>query len=126
MNRILLEKRVAEPEPVRKAKDYILSRIEDRLTLEEVAAQVHVSTYYFCKIFKQSTGMTFTEYVNRQRIELAKRELLKPDRRITEVAYDVGYQSLSQFNRSFLKIAGQSPSQFRKQMSSSKSPALVA
>jgi len=120
MNRILLEARVVEPEPVRRAKRFILDHLDERLTLEAVAAEIHVSTYYFCKIFKQSTGMTFTEYVNRQRIELAKRELLKPDRRITEVAYDVGYQSLSQFNRSFLKIVGESPSQFRKHMKSAR------
>jgi AraC-like DNA-binding protein/ligand-binding sensor protein len=126
MNRILLEARVVEPEPVRRAKRYIMDRLDERLTLETVAAEVHVSTYYFCKIFKQSTGMTFTEYVNRQRVEQAKRELLKPDRRITEVAYDVGYQSLSQFNRSFLKIVGESPSQFRKHMKSGRAPALVA
>ncbi len=120
MNRILLEARVVEPEPVRRAKRFIIDHLDERLTLEAVAAEIHVSTYYFCKIFKQSTGMTFTEYVNRQRIELAKRELLKPDRRITEVAYDVGYQSLSQFNRSFLKIVGESPSQFRKHMKSAR------
>ncbi|MGI9244928.1 MAG: helix-turn-helix domain-containing protein [Verrucomicrobiales bacterium] len=126
MNRILLETRVVEPEPVRKAKQYIMEQLDQRLTLETVASEVHVSTYYFCKIFKQSTGMTFTEYVNRQRIELAKRELLKPDRRITEVAYDVGYQSLSQFNRSFLKIVGESPSLFRKHMKSGDTTSLVA
>ena len=100
-NQILLEGRSVEPAAVRKAKEFIAERIGDRITLEAVAAEVNVSTYYFCKIFKQSTGMTFTEYVNRQRIELAKRELLKRGRRVTEIAYDVGYQSLSQFNRSF-------------------------
>ena len=119
MNRVVLESRVVEPEPVRRAKAYIREHIDDKITLDDVSAVVHVSTYYFCKIFKQSTGMTLTEYVNRQRIELAKREILKPDRRVTEVAYDVGYQSLSQFNRSFLKIVGESPTQFRKRMTSS-------
>jgi AraC-like DNA-binding protein/ligand-binding sensor protein len=118
MNRVVLESRVVELEPVRRAKEYIRERIDDKISLEDVSAAVNVSTYYFCKIFKQSTGMTFTEYVNRQRIELAKREILKPDRRVTEVAYDVGYQSLSQFNRSFLKIVGESPTQFRKRMTS--------
>lgn len=126
MNRIMLECRSVEPEPVRKAKEYILDNIDERLTLEAVADEVHVSTYYFCKIFKRATGMTFTEYVNRQRIEMAKRELLKPDRRITEIAYDIGYQSLSQFNRSFLKIVGESPSEFRKLMTSSGGTVLVA
>jgi AraC-like DNA-binding protein/ligand-binding sensor protein len=126
MNRILLENRPIEPEAVRKAKQFILGRLDERISLERVAQEVNVSTYYFCKIFKQSTGMTFTEYVNRLRIESAKCELLKPDRRITEVAYDVGYQSLSQFNRSFLKIVGESPTEFRKNMSSVKSAVLVA
>jgi AraC-like DNA-binding protein len=60
--------------------------------------------------------MTFTEFVNRQRIERAKRRLLDPAERITEIAYDIGYQSLSQFNRSFLRIVGESPTQFRKRM----------
>lgn len=126
MNRILLEARHSEPEPVRKAKLFIMEHIEEKLTLEEVAAEVHVSTFYLCKIFKQATGMTFTEFVNRQRVELAKRELLKANRRITEVAYDVGYQSLSQFNRSFLKIVGESPTQFRKNMLSPGNAQLVA
>ena len=60
--------------------------------------------------------MTFTEYVNRKRVEWAKVALLKPHARVTEVAFAVGYQSLSQFNRSFLKYAGESPTQHRKRM----------
>ena len=126
MNRILLESRHSEPEPVRKAKAYIMDHIDEKLTLEDVAADVHVSTFYLCKIFKQATGMTFTEFVNRQRVELAKSELLKANRRITEVAYDVGYQSLSQFNRSFLKIVGESPTQYRKRMLTADDAQLVA
>ena len=63
---------------------------------------------------ERATGMTLTEYVNRRRIEWAKRKLLNPQARVTEVAYDVGYQSLSQFNRSFLKYVGESPSRFRE------------
>ena len=114
MNRIVLEDRKGEPDPVRKAKTHVCRNLDKKLSLEEVAAQVNVSSFYFCKLFKQATGMTFTEYVNRERIERARRELVKPGRRITEVAYDVGYQSLSQFNRSFLKIMGESPSQYRK------------
>jgi AraC-like DNA-binding protein len=79
-----------------------------------------VSSFYFCKIFKKSTGMTLTEYVNRRRIEWAKRKLVNPQARVTEVAYEVGYQSLSQFNRSFLKYVGVSPTRFREQQSSQK------
>ena len=58
---------------------------------------------------------------------LAKRRLLDPSERITEIAYDIGYQSLSQFNRSFHRIVGESPTLFRKRMGVGKTAvALVA
>ena len=114
--RILLEQQAAEPAAITKAKQYILENLDEPLKLDDVAAQVRVSPFYFCKLFKSTTGMTFTEFVNRQRIERAKRRLLDPSERITEIAYDIGYQSLSQFNRSFLRIVGESPTQFRKRM----------
>ncbi|MGK0187520.1 MAG: AraC-like DNA-binding protein/ligand-binding sensor protein [Verrucomicrobiales bacterium] len=130
MNRVVLEARNSEPETVRKAKAYIMDHIDEKMSLETVAAEVSVSTFYLCKMFKQATGMTFTEFVNRQRVELAKGELLKPNRRITEIAYDVGYQSLSQFNRSFLKFVGESPTLYRRRMLSGSAgagaPRLVA
>lgn len=125
-NQILLEGRRSEPEAVQKAKHFIAEQIDERIYLDAVAAAVNVSTFYLCKLFKQSTGMTLTEYVNRHRIQMAKQALLRPDRQITEIAYDVGYQSLSQFNRSFQRIVGKSPSMYRKHMASSKSPHLVA
>ncbi|MEC5128448.1 helix-turn-helix domain-containing protein [Verrucomicrobiales bacterium BCK34] len=114
LNRLLVEESHAEPDVVIKAKQYINVNLEDKVALEEVSQHVGVSTFYFCKVFKQSTGMTLTEYVNRRRVERAKRKLLNPQARVTEVAFDVGYQSLSQFNRSFLRYVGLSPSRFRE------------
>ena len=58
--------------------------------------------------------MTLTEYVNRRRIEWSKVKLMEPDSRVVEVAFDVGYQSLSQFNRCFRKYVGVSPTRFRQ------------
>ncbi len=71
-------------------------------------------------MFKKATGLTFTEYLSRIRVEKAKSYLLNPHIRISEVAFEVGFQSLSQFNRVFKKITGQSPSQFRMKMTKSK------
>lgn len=115
-NRIVLEHRAAEPAVVRKAKEYILENLDSPLRLDDVAGHANVSSYYFCKVFKQATGITFTEFVNRQRVERAKRLLVDPEARVTEIAYDVGFQSLSQFNRSFLKIVGESPTEYRRRL----------
>jgi AraC-like DNA-binding protein len=96
-----------------KAKRFINAHLEEKLSLDLVSGHVGVSPFYFCKLFKQATDMTLTEYVNRRRVEWAKRKLINPNSRVTEVAFDVGFQSVSQFNRSFLKYVGVSPTRFR-------------
>lgn len=114
LNRLLLESKTNEPDIIRKAKELIADRIDERISLGDISNEVHVSVFYFCKLFKQSTGMTFTEYVNRQRIELAKGELKNTEKPVTEISYSVGFQSLSQFNRCFLKYAGEAPREYRQ------------
>lgn len=116
INQLVLAKNEAEPPMIAKAKKHIGENLDERLSLKDVADIVGVSSYYFCKVFKQITGMTFTEYVNRKRVQCAKQALLKPHLAVTEVAFAVGYQSLSQFNRCFLKYAGESPTHYRKRM----------
>ncbi len=120
LNRLMVAEENCDPPTISKAKQYVNAHLDEKICLDDVAAHVHVSPYYFCKLFKQSTGMTLTEYVNRRRVEWAKRKLLNPQARVTEIAYDVGYQSLSQFNRSFLKYAGQSPTDYRAAIHGSK------
>ena len=56
----------------------------------------------------------------RVRLEDARTQLLNPNRRVSEIAYDVGFQSLTQFNRMFKRVFGQSPSEFRTGMASGK------
>jgi AraC-like DNA-binding protein len=72
-----------------------------------------MSSFYFCKMFKKFAGVNFTEYVSRIRIEKARNLLLNPNLRISEIAYEVGFQSLTHFNRVFKKVLGQSPTDFR-------------
>jgi AraC-like DNA-binding protein len=114
LNRLVTEESNAEPEVVVKAKRFVNANLEEKISLESVASHVGVSPYYFCKVFKQAAGMTLTEYVNRRRVEWAKRLLLNPRSRVTEVAFDVGFQSISQFNRSFLKYVWESPTRYRE------------
>ncbi len=115
-HRLLFATATHEPEAVRNAKTFIHDHLAEPMSLEAVASAVNVSSFHFCKLFKRATGLTFTDFVNRARVEKAKRMLMKPAARITEVAYDVGFQSLSHFNRSFRRIADESPTEFRSRM----------
>src|SRR5439155_1180856 len=83
------------------------------LALEAGANIVNMSANYFSEKFKEATGVRFVEYVARSRVEKARNLLQNPKLRVSEVAFEVGFQSLSQFNRAFKKITGQSPSDCR-------------
>src|SRR6266542_4089016 len=65
-------------------------------------------------LFRNSTGVTFTEYLTRVRIERVKELLANPNLRISEIAFQAGFQSLTHFNRTFLKLTGESPTEFRQ------------
>jgi len=105
----------SEPSAIARARKFIHSNVDQPLPLGQVAREAGLSESHFCRLFKESTGLTLTDYVNRCRIDWAKRELLRPEVRISEIAFLVGYQSLSQFNRSFARIVGFSPTQYRRQ-----------
>jgi AraC-like DNA-binding protein len=105
----------SEPAAIAKARKYIHENLDQPLPLGQVARQAGLSESHFCRLFKDSAGLTLTDYVNRCRIDWAKRELLKPEARISEIAFLVGYQSLSQFNRSFVRIVGTSPTLYRRE-----------
>lgn len=111
--KLVLEARDSEPETVLKARQYVSAHLSEPIELADVARHVGMSQFHFCRVFKQATGLTFKQYLTRRRVEWAKCRLRKPDARVTEVAYDVGFGSLSQFNRSFLRLVGLSPSDWR-------------
>ncbi|WP_193214594.1 helix-turn-helix domain-containing protein [Luteolibacter marinus] len=105
----------SEPAAIAKARKYIHSHLDESLPLGDVAHEAGLSESHFCRLFKEATGLTLTDYVNRCRVEWAKRELLKPEKRVSEIAFEVGYQSLSQFNRSFARIVGAAPTAWRRE-----------
>ena len=117
-NQIVLEQRNSEPPLVQKAREYIEKHKTEELSLADVAKAAGSSVFHFCKVFHKATGLKFTDYVARVRLEDARNRLLNPNLRVSEVAYDVGFQSLTQFNRTFKRVFGQSPSEFRSRVSS--------
>jgi AraC-like DNA-binding protein/ligand-binding sensor protein len=117
-NQIFVQQQSAEPPVITKAKEYISAHQTDDLTLGQVARAVNTSTFYFCKIFRRVTGLNFTDYVSRIRIEKSRNLLLNRNLRISEIAYEVGFQSLTHFNRVFKRILGVSPTQYRSRLPS--------
>ena len=103
----------AEPAEIWKARSFIDQHSTEELSLTEVAKMVGISPNHFSEKFKEVTGLNFVNYVARIRFGKACRLLEDVDVRISEIAFAVGFQSLSQFNRAFKKIVGQSPSHFR-------------
>jgi AraC-like DNA-binding protein/ligand-binding sensor protein len=119
-NQLVLERQNAEPPLVQKAREYIAQHKTEPLSLSAVAKAAGASVFHFCKVFRKSTGLKFTDYVARIRLEDARTQLLNPNRRISEVAYDVGFQSLTQFNRMFKRVFGQSPTEFRAHLNGAR------
>jgi AraC-like DNA-binding protein len=111
--RYLVAARGYEPASVSEAKNFVYAHAGERITLRQIADHVHVSKHYFCKVFKQATKMTFTEFVARVRVENAKKLLADPRWRMAEVADGTGFYSISQFNRVFRRYAGNSPTGYR-------------
>ena len=115
-NQIFIQQKNAEPPIIRRAKEYIYEHHTEHLSLARAAKAVNMSTFYFCKMFKKVTGINFTDYLSRVRIEKAKNLLLNPNLRVSEIAFEVGFESLTHFNRVFKKLLGQSPTEYRAQL----------
>jgi len=122
-NQLMVQEETAESPAIQRARVYIVQNHAEELSLDDVAKAVNMSAFYFCKMFKKATGLTFTDYLARVRVEKVKNLLLNPHKRVSEAAFEAGFQSLSQFNRVFRKIAGQAPTAYRERLHANASAA---
>jgi len=106
--------------PMHKALQYILQNFQNDTNIKGVLAFTKMSNTAFCKAFKISYRMTFKEYLLSIRVGYACNLLTDDNLNISEIAYNSGFENISNFNRQFKKIKGVTPSQFIKQHSSSK------
>ena len=113
VNRNLLTTHTHDGPCITTAKNFILAHISEPIRLRDVAEHVHVSTHYFCKCFKRATGIGFSEFLGRARVENAKQALASSVLSISEIADQAGFGSLSQFNRTFHRYVGCSPKEYR-------------
>jgi AraC-like DNA-binding protein len=93
---------------------YILDNSSRQISLEEIAEQAFMSKEAFCRFFKLRTRRTFTQYVQQLRVTEAKKLLLETDMSISQVSYQVGFQTLSHFNKTFKSLTGMTPKDWRK------------
>lgn len=107
-----------ESPAIRRAKKFVDDHQGEAISMRDAAKCARMSTFYFSKKFKKMAGLGFTEYLARIRITRAKNLLRNPAMRISDIAYETGYQSQTHFNRVFRRIAGQSPTAYRKSVPS--------
>jgi len=96
------------------AKDYIEKNYQYNISKHDIATVVDLNADYFARLFKQLTGENIGDYINRIRIANASELLIETDKKIIEIAFDVGFEDLSTFNRNFFKFLKKSPKTFRK------------
>jgi AraC-like DNA-binding protein len=94
--------------------EYITNNFREDIDSVDIACSADIHPKYAMSVFKKSTGMTLNEYVNLLRLSYAQALLMQEDGNVLRVAMESGFGSLSAFNKSFRKIAGKSPSDFRR------------
>jgi AraC-like DNA-binding protein len=93
--------------------DYIESHYKEPISIEDVSKVANFSPHYFNKFFKNATGKTFARYLNNVRIDKAQALLRSSNQTITNIAYEVGFNSIKTFNRLFKEIVKCTPSEYR-------------
>jgi len=112
---LLLKRRIGESDPVGQIREFIQNHYREKLTLNRIASEVHLSSTYVSRLFRRQSTQTLTAYQNEVRIAEARRLLATTRMRIGEICYEVGYQNLSHFTRNFKNLVGVSPSVYRNE-----------
>lgn len=102
------------PARLRQALEFINDQLDQELSLAELAALVHLSPYYFTRLFKQAVGIAPHQYVILQRVEAAKQLLANRDLTIAQVAAQVGFADASHLSRHFKRLVGLASQEFQR------------
>jgi len=102
----------------RRAKEFLLRRVTDEVSIAEVAAECRLSRSYFIRAFRETTGKTPHKWLLDRRIELAKELLLHPETPIVEIAVECGFADQSHLTRAFTSLVGVPPGRWRREFAS--------
>ena len=99
---------------LRRIKELVHAKMEDDLSLDEMAQSIGLSTAHFARMFRRSTGETPHQFVLRQRVERAKAMLRAPNARVLDVAVACGFKTQQHFAQVFRDVRGISPTEYRQ------------
>ncbi len=102
-------------EKLSRVQEFLRENYRSDISREGLADAMDMSPDHMSRMFKAHTGKKISDFINELRIKEAAQSLIETDERITDIAFNVGFESLATFNRVFLKIAGSSPSRYRKE-----------
>ncbi|NJL23261.1 MAG: helix-turn-helix transcriptional regulator [Leptolyngbyaceae cyanobacterium SM1_3_5] len=104
------------PQKLQRVLSYIHDNLSQDLSLESIAAEIGISQYYFCSLFKQSIGISPWQYVIQQRVDRAKLLLRTSNLSILDVSLRCGFASQNHLNRHFQKLVGTTPKNYRSRI----------
>ena len=96
--------------------NYIEVKLDENLSLSEIALSFNLSAAHLSRVFKQKTGMTITSYILSKRMQLAKKFLENSDDSVESIAYKCGFRNLAHFYREFKKFFGMTPRGYRNRL----------
>lgn len=114
LNRSLLQDRISLRVEIDRAVEFMHANIDKKISIKDLSAVAHMSITHFTRVFKNEIGNTPMEYLNRIRLERAKRLLMAGDKSITEIAFECGFSNPSYLSACFRKSYGISPADYLK------------
>jgi AraC-like DNA-binding protein len=102
-----------QQERMHRIHQFVEMNFQKPIDTQQIADEVNLTLPAFCRYFKKSTKLTYTDFVNQYRVQYAKKLLIQ-DKNVTETCFECGFESLSYFNRIFKKFTGVSPSAFKR------------
>lgn len=108
------EPAISHSEIIRPALAFMTENFRDAITIEQLAALVHLSKSYFMSCFKKAVGVGAVEHLTQLRIKASCEEIVHTNQAISEISLNCGYNNLSNFNRQFKRIVGCTPQEYRQ------------
>ena len=119
---VLLDLQAAEREPLRDLQAWVVAHLDEDLSVERLAGRAHMSSRNFARVFRRQVGWTPARFVERLRVEAARRRLEETGAGLAQVARECGFGSPDSLRRSFLRVLRVAPADYRRRFRAEATP----